>query len=63
MIKIIENPERDTYSWWLYDGPDGIDVFSGEESSLGEVFEKIIYHRTINGLDYHPDTFETGTGT
>jgi hypothetical protein len=46
-ITIDYMPETDSYEWALYDGPDGIDDFCGRENSLGQVFEKIIYYRTL----------------
>ena len=40
------------YHWELYDGPDGIDHFTGFSSSLGEAFESIIKKQLINSLQY-----------
>lgn len=51
-IAIRYRPETDSYEWALYDGPDGIDDYCGRENSLGQVFEKIIYYRTLIGLSY-----------
>ncbi len=60
-IEILQNPETGTYNWVFYDGPDGIDEFSGCEDSLGEVFEKIIYFQITNSLSYFEATSKTGT--
>lgn len=51
-IKIFHNPSDNTYTWKMWDGPDGIDYFEGVEFDLGQCFERIIYHRTLNSLDY-----------
>jgi hypothetical protein len=40
------------YHWEFYDGPDGIDHFSGISSSLGEAFEHILEKRLINAIKY-----------
>jgi hypothetical protein len=41
------------YHWELYDGPDGIDYFSGKANSLGEAFENILKERIINSIRYN----------
>ena len=51
-IEITQDFITGNYNWVLYDGPDGIDEFRGSENTLGEVFEKIILHRTQNALSY-----------
>jgi hypothetical protein len=60
-IEIDDNCLTGIYSWTLYDGPEEIDEFRGFENTLGEVFEKVILHRTQNALSYVGDTFKTGT--
>jgi len=40
------------YHWELYDGPDGIDHFTGSSYSLGDAFESIIREQLINSLRY-----------
>lgn len=40
------------FHWELYDGPDGIDHFTGVASSLGEAFENIIKQQLINSMKY-----------
>lgn len=40
------------YHWELYDGPDGIDHFSGSSGTLGEVFETIIKTQLVNSMRY-----------
>jgi len=62
-IEITEDCITGNYTWTLYDGPDGIDFYEGSENTLGEVFEKIIHHRTLIALSYVEDTFKTGTET
>lgn len=57
-ITIDYMPETDSYEWVLYDGPDGIDDFCGRENSLGQVFEKIIYHRTRIAMSYTEATHD-----
>jgi len=51
-VEIFYKPTDDTYEWKLWDGPDGIDFFEGVELDLGQCFERIIYHRTLNSLHY-----------
>ena len=41
-----------TYTWKLWDGPDGIDYYEGSELELGQCFEKIIIKRTLIALEY-----------
>jgi len=62
-IEITEDFITGMYNWVLCDGPDGIDEFRGSENTLGEVFEQIILHRTLNALSYVEDTSKTGTET
>ena len=57
-IEIWYRPETDSYEWVLYDGPDGIDDYCGRETSLGQVFEKIIYYRTLNAMSYKEATHD-----
>ena len=41
-MKIIINDNLDgTYSWELYDGPDGVDYASGDSKTLKEALEEI----------------------
>ena len=54
-IEILYNSSDDTYEWKFWDGPDGIDFFEGVELDLGQCFEQIIYHRTLNSLHYTND--------
>jgi hypothetical protein len=51
-IKIEYRSETDSYEWVMYDGPDGIDDYCGQANSLGEVFERIIYNRTLIERSY-----------
>jgi hypothetical protein len=51
-IEITEDFITGMYNWVFYDGPEEIDEFRGSENTLGEVFEKIIIHRTLNALSY-----------
>ena len=62
-IEITEDFITGLYNWTLYDGPENIDEFRGSESTLGEVFEKVILYRTQNALSYVEGTSETGTDT
>jgi hypothetical protein len=48
----IEQTETKNYIWALEDGPEHIDKFSGYCKTLGECFEKIIRHQTINAIGY-----------
>jgi hypothetical protein len=57
-IEIWYRPETVSYEWVLYDGPDGIDEYCGRANSLGEVFERIIYYRTLIGLSYAEATHD-----
>lgn len=41
-----------TYIYEFWTGPDGIDYYTGNASSLGEVFELIIVQETHNSLSY-----------
>jgi hypothetical protein len=52
-VEILHNPTDDTYTWKLWDGPDGIDYYEGLELDLGQCFEQIVIQRTLNGLHYH----------
>jgi hypothetical protein len=58
-IEITEDFITGMYNWVLYDGPENIDEFRGYETTLGEVFEKIVYYRTQNALSYREDTSNT----
>jgi hypothetical protein len=49
-VLILDNGE--TYTWKLWDGPDGIDYYEGTELDLGQCFEQIITKRTLNALEY-----------
>lgn len=40
------------YYWNLYDGPDGVDHYSGSRDCLGKVFEEIIQTRLNNAKLY-----------
>ena len=51
-IRIDYQPQTETYNWKLYDGPDGIDFYQGNELDLGQCFEQIIIHRTLNARQY-----------
>jgi hypothetical protein len=53
-IEIWYRPENDQYVWSLVVGV----VYEGVEHSLGEVFERIIYYRTINALNYTETTHD-----
>ena len=39
------------FQYKLYDGPDGICKYTGETTSLGEVFEQVISHRIKTSFD------------
>jgi hypothetical protein len=60
-IEIYDNPSSNSYTWILYDGPDGIDAYEGISNSLGEAFESIVYYREYNSLNYCEATSESGT--
>ena len=51
-IEINHNPSSNTYDWKMWDGPDGIDYFEGNELDLGQCFEQITVQRTLNALNY-----------
>lgn len=53
-IEILFHPSKlgSYYTYHLYDGPDGIDEYTGAGETLGEVFEKIITWRALNSLNY-----------
>jgi hypothetical protein len=51
-LEVNYDPVLDVYSWRLWDGPDGIDEYSGGCSCLGEVFEQVVVARAVNGLSY-----------
>jgi hypothetical protein len=44
-----------TFIWSLEDGPEHIDKFSGFGDTLGECFEEIVRHRTMNAMRYTYD--------
>lgn len=56
-MKLVVNirPHTQTYVWALWDGPDGIDFYEGEASSLGECFEQVVESRVLNSLSYKND--------
>lgn len=54
-IEIIDNPQDNTYTAKIWDGPDGIDYADFVCGSLGECMEQIIQFRIINGLSYADD--------
>lgn len=54
-LVIFDKSYTQTYVWTLYDGPDGIDFYEGEASSLGECFEKVMESRVLNSLNYKID--------
>lgn len=54
-FEAILTPSTASYHWKLWDGPDGIDFYEGEASSLGECFEEIVKHRILNSLHYTTD--------
>jgi hypothetical protein len=43
---------NDEYHWEFYDGPDGIDHYTGIGNSLGDVFEQIIEKQLLNRMRY-----------
>ena len=51
-IIIDLDPQTQHYNWKLCDGPDGIDEYDGVAISLGECFEEIVKHQTLNSLNY-----------
>jgi len=51
-VEITYNHQDNTYLWKLWDGPDGIDEYSGIELSLGQCFEDIIRARIVNAINY-----------
>lgn len=52
MIIKITHDFNKNFIWELYDGPDGIDYFTGYGETLGDCFESIISTRTLNALSY-----------
>lgn len=54
-IIITDNPSDNTYSWEMWDGPDGIDHSHGLELDVGQCFEQIIAQRTLTALGYALD--------
>ncbi len=52
-VEISYQPYTNTYDWKLWDGPDGIDYVEGNELDLGQCFEQIVIHRTLNALNYN----------
>lgn len=54
-IEIYDNPQDNTYTAKIWDGPDGIDYADFVCSSLGECLEQIIQFRIMNGLCYTAD--------
>ncbi len=51
-LTIDYNFNDGTYDWELYDGPNGIDHYTGKELDLGQVFEEVVRRRTLNALSY-----------
>lgn len=51
-IEITKDSQTEKYHWKLWDGPDGIEDYSGTESSLGQCFESIIERRLVIALSY-----------
>jgi hypothetical protein len=43
----------------MWDGPDGIDYFEGNELDLGQCFEQITVRRTLNALNYDEVDYRT----
>jgi hypothetical protein len=54
-ILITDNPQDDTYTTKIWDGPDGINYADFVCGSLGECLEQIIQFRIMNGLTYVDD--------
>ena len=54
-IEILQDCITGIYSWTLYDGPEGIDIYEGTGDTLGEAFEAIIARRIMIGLEYSKD--------
>jgi len=54
-LEINYQPSSNTYDWKLWDGPDGIDEYEGNELDLGQCFEQIIMYLTLNSLNYKED--------
>ena len=52
VVEIVYSPSVRRYTWKLYDGPDGIDFYHGDESSLGECFEQVVKYRIMNSMHY-----------
>ena len=50
----IENDITGTgsYIWGLETGPENIDIYTGFCDTLGECFEEIIRHQTMNSMEY-----------
>lgn len=51
-MSISINYKNGEYHWEIYDGPDGVDHFTGIEGSLGEVFETVIKTLLTNSMRY-----------
>jgi hypothetical protein len=51
-LEVLLDPDTRMYKWKLWDGPDGIDEFSGASNSLGHVFDDVQNFRTLNALQY-----------
>jgi len=51
-LEVTLSPSANTYSWKLFDGPDGIDEFAGQANSLGGAFEQVQTRRVLNALRY-----------
>ena len=51
-LEVNYDPRLEVYSWRLWDGPDGIDEYSGWCYCLGEVFEQVVVARAVNSQSY-----------
>ena len=46
------NPLEQNYTWTIYTGPDGIDVFTGGANTIGSCFEEISKVMALHALTY-----------
>lgn len=44
--------EKINYEWKMWDGPEGIDFYEGDASTLGECFERILINSVLNSIHY-----------
>lgn len=51
-LEVLLDLATGMYEWKPWDGPDGIDEFSGASNSLGQVFDDVQNFRTLNALQY-----------